>query len=97
MSGETGEGFRIKPDVYHTARSVSDVRRYDVAPASRSYARAGVRSDFEKYGLFTLFFARKRCMHFNEFAYAFGTARTRKANRRCLASPKKVWETFLVE
>lgn len=53
-----------------------------------SYARAGVKSAFEKYGLFTLFFARKgECILTNP--HSLSTLHTKaKTNRRCQASPE---------
>lgn len=61
MLDETGEELHPKSDVYYTAFPLSDITENDVSSGSRvRYAKAGVKSAFEKYGLFTLFFARKR-------------------------------------
>ena len=58
--------------------------------AVAGYARAGTRSNFEKYGLFTLFLARKfECILTNP--HSLSTRHTYAlTNRRCLASPKKI-------
>ena len=58
--------------------------------AVAGYARAGTRSNFEKYGLFTLFLARKfECILTNP--HSLSTLHTiTGTNRRCLASPEKI-------
>ncbi len=57
-------------------------------PAVAGYARAGTRSNFEKYGLTTLFLARNgECILTNP--HSLSTLHTKTGtNRRCLASPE---------
>lgn len=76
---------------YQTSGKVMSLRE------RASYATAGAKLIPEKYGLFTLFFARKSGHCFNVVSAYYDTAHRGNTIRRCLSSPEKVRRTFSVE